>query len=77
MQTSIHITHCVNGFLDGKKTCRHAPGSVKSRIYAKKSTKRGFSKKALAKIEFVLFLVDMNPLKAWNAKLEAASFFAV
>jgi hypothetical protein len=27
------------------------PGSAKSRIYAGKSTKRGFSKKALARIE--------------------------
>ena len=29
----------------------HNPGSAKSRIYAGKSTKRGFSKKALTKIE--------------------------
>ena len=28
-----------------------SPGSAKSRIYAGKSTKRGFSKKALARIE--------------------------
>ena len=39
---------------------------------------RRFSKKALARIEnFLLFYVPMNPLKAWNAKLEAASFFSV
>ena len=29
----------------------HNPGSAKSRIYAGKSTKRGFSKKALTEIE--------------------------
>jgi hypothetical protein len=29
----------------------HDPGSAKSRIYAGKSTKRGFSKKALTEIE--------------------------
>jgi hypothetical protein len=29
----------------------HVPGSTKSRIYAGKSTKRGFSKKALMRIE--------------------------
>ena len=55
----------------------HAPGSAKSRIYAVKSTKRGFSKRALTGIEiFFLFYVPMNPSKAWNAKLEAASFLA-
>ena len=48
------------------------------RIYAGKSTKRGFSKKAITRIEFfLLFQVPKNPLKAWNAKLEAASFFTV
>jgi hypothetical protein len=39
-----------------KKYPYHAQGSAKSRIYAGKSTKRGFSKKGLARIEFfVLF----------------------
>ena len=53
----------------------HDPGSTKSKIYAGKSTKRGFSKKALTEIEtFFLFKVQMNPLKAWNTKLEAAIF---
>ena len=61
-----------------KKYPQHAPGSAKSRIYAGKSTKRGFSKKALARIEiFLLFYVPMNHSKAWIAKLEVASFFAV
>ena len=37
----------------------------------------GFSKKAIARIEiFWLFQVTMNISKAWNAKFEAASFFA-
>ena len=54
------------------------PGSTKSRIYAVKSTKRGFSKKALTGINFFfLFYVPMNPSKAWNIKLEAASFFTL
>ena len=35
-----------------KEYSLHAPGSAKSRIYAGKSTKRGFSKKAIARIEF-------------------------
>ena len=49
-----------------------------SKIHAGKSTKRGFSKKAIVKIEiFLLFLVPMNLSKAWNTKLEAGSFFAV
>ena len=53
------------------------PGSAKSRIYAEKSTKRGFSKKALERIEiFFLFYVPMNISKAWNAKLEAGIFLA-
>ena len=30
----------------------HVPGSAKSRIYAGKSTKRGFSEKAIARIDF-------------------------
>ena len=34
-----------------KKYSQLVSGSAKSRIYAEKSTKRGFSKKALAKIE--------------------------
>ena len=51
-------------------------GSAKSRIYAGKSAKRGFSKKAITRIEFfLLFQVTMNLLKAWNVKLEVASFF--
>ena len=56
----------------------HAPGSTKSRIYAEKSAKRRFSKKAIARIEiFLLFQVSMNIPKAWNDKVEVASFFAV
>ena len=35
-----------------KKYSQLVPGSAKSRIYAGKSTKRGFSKKGLARIEF-------------------------
>ena len=56
---------------------KHVPEPPKSRIYARKSTKRGFSKKALVRIGVFLFWVHMNPLKAWNAKLEEASFFAI
>ena len=47
-------------------------------MYAVKSTKRGFSKKALTGIEiFSLFYRSMNPSKAWNTELEAASFFVI
>ena len=61
-----------------KKNSQLFPGSAKSRIYAVKSTKRGFSKKALTGIEiFFLFYVPMNLSKVWNAKLEAASFLAI
>ena len=35
-----------------KKYSLHATGSAKSRIYARKSTKRGFSKKAIKRIKF-------------------------
>ena len=53
----------------------HVPGSAKARIYAGKSTKRGFSKKGLTRIDFFfLFYVPMNLLKAWNANLGAGSF---
>jgi hypothetical protein len=37
-----------------KKYPGHAPGSAKSRIYTGKSTKREFSKKARARIKFLL-----------------------
>ena len=36
------------------------PGSPKSRIYAGKSTKRGFSKKALTEIEYFFFVLGSN-----------------
>ena len=53
-------------------------GSAKSRIYAGKSTKRGFSKKGLTRIKKkFLFQVPLNLQKAWNAKLGAGSFFAI
>ena len=43
-----------------------------------KVQKRGFSKKALARIEkLFLFWDSMNPSKAWNAKLEAGIVLAV
>ena len=46
---------------------KHVPESAKFRIYAEKSTKRGFSKKALARIDILfLFLVHMNPSKNLN-----------
>ena len=38
-------------FLPKKIFIYHVPGSAKSRIYAGKSKKRGFSKKALTEIE--------------------------
>ena len=61
-----------------KKYSYNVPGSAKSRIYAGKSTKRGFSKKALKRIEiFFLFYVPMNTSKAWKAKLEAGIFLAI
>ena len=73
---SILLKYYENG--NKKKYSQHVPGSTKSRIYAGKSTKMGFSKKAIARIEFfLLFVVSMNLSKAWNSKLEAASFFVV
>ena len=44
-----------------------------------KAQKGDFLKKAIARIDFLLLLfqVPMNLSKAWNAKLEAGSFFAV
>ena len=42
------LPNCQNGTFE--------PGSAKSRIYAGKSTKRGFSKKAIARIEFFLLV---------------------
>ena len=51
---SILLKHYENG--NKKKYSQLVPGSAKSRIYAGKSTKRGFSKKGLARIEiFLLF----------------------
>ena len=50
---SILLKHYENG--NKKIFSYHDPGSAKSRIYAGKSTKRGFSKKALTELEF-LFL---------------------
>ena len=46
---SILFKHYENG--NKKNYSQHVPGSAKSMIYALKSTKRGFSKKALMKIE--------------------------
>ena len=56
-----------------KKYPLHVPGSAKSRIYARKSSKMGFSKKALKKIDFVFLPTHLS--KTWNARLEAGSFF--
>ena len=54
------------------------PGSAKSKIHAGKSTKRGFSKKALARTEkLFLFEVPMNLSKAWNTILGAGIFLVV
>ena len=61
---------------NGKKTKypQYAPGSAKSRIYAVKSTKRGFSKKALVGIDFFFLVLGVyeSESKTWYAKLEAA-----
>jgi hypothetical protein len=46
---SILLKHYENG--KKKKYPKHVPGSLKFRIYAGKSTKRGFTKKALARIK--------------------------
>ena len=51
---SILLKHCENG--NNFFFLQLVPGSAKSRIYAGKSTKRGFSKKGLTRIEiFFLF----------------------
>ena len=44
------LKHYENG--NKKKYSQLVPGSAKSRIYSGKSTKRGFSKKGLARIDF-------------------------
>ena len=50
--------------------------SAKFRIYTGKSTKRGFSKKALTGFEKIFLFWDrMNPSNAWESKLEVAKFF--
>ena len=70
----ILLKHYENG--NKKKYSQLVQGSAKSRIYAGKSTKRGFSKKVLTENKnFLLLQVRINPVKAWNTKLEAASFF--
>ena len=51
---SILLKHNENG--NKKKFSYHDPGSTKSKIYAGKSTKRGFSKKALTEIEIFFLL---------------------
>ena len=51
---SILLKHNENG--NKKIFSYHDPGSAKSRIYAGKSTKRGISKKGLARIIFFLVL---------------------
>ena len=49
------------------------PGFMQEKVQ-----KGDFLKKLLQELKFfLLFLVPMNLSKAWNAKLEAASFFAV
>jgi hypothetical protein len=51
---SILLKHYENG--KKKKYPKHVQGFPKSRIYAGKNTKRGFSLRALARIDF-FFLV--------------------
>ena len=46
-----------------KKYPKHVPGSAKSRIYAEKRTKRGFSKKGLARIDFFFVLGSYESLE--------------
>ena len=54
LNRSILLKHYGNG--NKKIFSQLVPGSAKSRIYAEKSTKRGFSKKGLTRIEiFFLF----------------------
>ena len=73
---SILLKHYENG--NKKKYSQLVQRSAKSRIYAGKSTKRGFSKKGLVRIKFFfLFSVPMNLSKAWNAKLGAGIFLVV
>ena len=61
--------------MENGNTKKYVPESAKSRIYAGKSKKRGFSKKNLARIEkLFLFQVPMNPSNAWKGKLEVVRF---
>ena len=55
---SIFLKHYENG--NKILFSYHVPGSAKSRIYAGKSTKRGFSKKALTEIEIFFFVLGLN-----------------
>ena len=59
-----------------QKFPENVPGFAKSLIKGRQSTKRGFSKKALTGFEKIFLFWDcMNPLNAWESKLEVAKFF--
>ena len=46
--------------------------------FMQEKVKKGdFIKKTSRELNFLLFQVPMNSSKAWNAKLESASFFAI
>ena len=49
-----------------------SPGFIQEKVQ-----KGDFLNKPLQELHFFLFYVPMNLLKAWNAKLEVASFFVV
>ena len=70
-EIQIFFGQCFN-----KKFPENISGSAKSMTKVSQSTKRGFSKKALAGFEnLFLFWVRMNPSITWKGKPEVARFF--
>ena len=61
------------------KNIHNMPQGPPNPGFMQEKVQRGdFLKKAIARTEIVLlFQVPMNLSKAWNTKLEVASFFAV
>ena len=68
---SILLKHYENG--NKNFFSYHDPGSAKSRIYAGKSTKRGFFQKGLTRFQkFISIWVPVNSQQDWRGKLESA-----
>ena len=57
--------------------CNTSQGPPNPRFMQENVQKGDFLKKPSRELNFFLFYVPMNPLKAWNAKLEAGIFLAI